>query len=275
MKSIIAIGGLGGSGTRVVAEIVKESGYFIGNDLNKESDNLLFTRLLKNKAWRKNATKKEIVKRLSWFNSIMSGEGQNISSNEKKNLIKSINDNETFASSIEDIDMKAYSRTVSYAWKEPNTHIYLKYLNKAIPGVKYLHVIRDGLDMAHTSNTQQLENWGSLLYDIEFNIDNPESIIRSQLSYWIKANTKAIKDGRLYLKDHFMLCNFDRLCSHPDDEIPRILNFIGIAGHNALLSRLTNLPIKPASSGRHKKSAIQFSQEEKMKVYFLNSGRIQ
>lgn len=41
----VAVGGVGGSGTRLVANILSEFGYFVGDDLNKASDNLWFTLL--------------------------------------------------------------------------------------------------------------------------------------------------------------------------------------------------------------------------------------
>ncbi|MBL4743417.1 MAG: hypothetical protein JKX87_02075, partial [Cycloclasticus sp.] len=44
MKTV-AIGGVGGSGTRLVAEICKECGVFIGSNLNKSNDNLSFPNL--------------------------------------------------------------------------------------------------------------------------------------------------------------------------------------------------------------------------------------
>ena len=42
-----AIGGLGGSGTRVVAQILRDVGIFMGTDLNGANDNLWFTLLFK------------------------------------------------------------------------------------------------------------------------------------------------------------------------------------------------------------------------------------
>src|SRR5437764_5229198 len=47
----VAIGGVGGSGTRVVAEILRGLGYHIGDDLNSAADNLWFTLLFKRRAW--------------------------------------------------------------------------------------------------------------------------------------------------------------------------------------------------------------------------------
>ncbi len=43
----VVIGGVGGSGTRLIAQILKDLGYFMGNDLNEANDNLLFPLLFK------------------------------------------------------------------------------------------------------------------------------------------------------------------------------------------------------------------------------------
>jgi len=47
----VAIGGVGGSGTRVVAETVNRLGIAFGRDLNGASDNLLYTLLFKRPHW--------------------------------------------------------------------------------------------------------------------------------------------------------------------------------------------------------------------------------
>src|SRR5581483_5848515 len=43
----VAIGGLGGSGTRVVARLLQDLGFYLGADLNDYEDNLWFTLLMK------------------------------------------------------------------------------------------------------------------------------------------------------------------------------------------------------------------------------------
>ncbi len=43
--SPVAIGGVGGSGTRVVAQLLMKLGFYIGSDLNKANDNLWFVLL--------------------------------------------------------------------------------------------------------------------------------------------------------------------------------------------------------------------------------------
>ncbi len=45
--SPVAVGGVGGSGTRLIAEILRRLDYYMGDDLNVAGDNLWFTLLFK------------------------------------------------------------------------------------------------------------------------------------------------------------------------------------------------------------------------------------
>ena len=46
----IGVGGVGGSGTRLIAAILQELGFYLGRDLNEPLDNLWFTLLFKRQA---------------------------------------------------------------------------------------------------------------------------------------------------------------------------------------------------------------------------------
>jgi hypothetical protein len=50
---VVAVGGVGGSGTRLVAHVMLELGYYLGPDLNESLDTLWFTLLFKRpEIWR-------------------------------------------------------------------------------------------------------------------------------------------------------------------------------------------------------------------------------
>ena len=46
----VAVGGLGGSGTRLIANLLKLHGFYLGTDLNESLDNLWFTLIFKRKS---------------------------------------------------------------------------------------------------------------------------------------------------------------------------------------------------------------------------------
>src|SRR5690625_2359751 len=46
-RNPVAIGALGGSGTRMIAQFLCDAGYYLGDDLNRANDNLWFTLLFR------------------------------------------------------------------------------------------------------------------------------------------------------------------------------------------------------------------------------------
>ncbi|MCX6279657.1 MAG: hypothetical protein NT004_16405, partial [Bacteroidetes bacterium] len=58
----VVVGGVGGSGTRVIAEILSLLNFYLGNDLNGPNDFLLYTLLFKRKKWfYKNKTNEKLL----------------------------------------------------------------------------------------------------------------------------------------------------------------------------------------------------------------------
>ena len=47
-----------------------------------------------------------------------------------------------------------------WGWKEPNTHIVIDRLLRLVPDLKYVHVMRNGLDMCYGPNQNQQNLWG-------------------------------------------------------------------------------------------------------------------
>src|SRR5690606_37110457 len=146
----------GGSGTRVVAEVLIRSGVFMGDDLNESNDNLLFTRLFKDPQWYREASSAERENRLALFESYM--QNGKLTPGQLKVLYASAENNPTLATSFGyylkmsgAIWRKKKMRDV-WGWKEPNTHIYLPEILNFFPNIRYIHVIRHGLDMAFSGN---------------------------------------------------------------------------------------------------------------------------
>ena len=184
-ESPVIIGGGGGSGTRVIAEILKAHGYYIGSDLNEASDNLWFTLIFKRPAWLKKEISLTSSHRLNQgmmiFEKAMLGGGK-YSLDDKLFLAKaacsiSLTGHDHLRSGhgkwpfyrAASILKRAHitnNNIQPWGWKEPNSHIYIEQLGKYFPNAKYIHVMRNGLDMAFSNNQAQLYNW-SWLYGID------------------------------------------------------------------------------------------------------------
>ena len=255
-KKIIAIGALGGSGTRVIAKLFQELGYFIGDELNQALDNLTYTVLFKDKDLFSN--KKLLKKRMIVFDKYMSNEklfGDDICiyNKSKGNRFLSLNRRNLMKFKFRFRNLAKRELKHEYAFKEPNSiHFLEEYLN-AFPNSKYVYVMRHGLDMAFSSNKEQLANFGNL-YGLENNVgksnDNSEIANKLQLNYWILI-TKKVHQLKEKYKGRIHIINHSSLCENQFLEINKLINFLNLNVSESEINRLSTIPNMPSSSGRY------------------------
>lgn len=259
----IAIGGVGGSGTRLIANCLEELGFHLGVDQNKAKDNLWFTLLFKHL---------EILEYTDeQFQDLLEVFLQAMLSNEKitetqKILVKSLVHEQrhlpmTFfeerAKSLFENHNKIKDKIVNWGWKEPNTHIVLDRLLNMMPEMKYIHVMRNGLDMAHSTNQNQQLLWGK-----KFVGDHFKQTPYYSLKYWCIVHQRLLEITKP-LGDHFLLLNYDNFCTHPETEIPKLLDFLDVSRKDATIKKFRSLIKAPSSIGRYKEFGTNiFDQED-------------
>src|SRR5687768_4843438 len=145
-----------------------ESGAHLGDELNRARDNLIFTALFKRPRWYSRAGDARIHRQLDTFVRYM--RGGRYTPGDYARLAGSVMDHEPtlrLAESARRVSRAvthrpgaAATRTPVWGWKEPNSHVFLRQLIDHFPGLRYVHVVRHGLDMAYTRNKTQLEIWG-------------------------------------------------------------------------------------------------------------------
>ncbi|HZF99528.1 MAG TPA: hypothetical protein VEY71_00925, partial [Chitinophagales bacterium] len=155
----VAIGGLGGSGTRVAARMLREGGLYTGNALNDADDNLWFTLLFRRPETIKDPDDARLMPLLDLFEARMQGKHR-WSLQEQRML---------WSCALEFVQhryvplqrvgfplrtlrsfFKRYneSNQTAWGWKEPNAHIFLPLLVKRFENLRYVHVLRHPLDAA-------------------------------------------------------------------------------------------------------------------------------
>lgn len=263
----VIIGGVGGSGTRVVAEIINLLGFYIGDDLNPAKDNLWFLLLFKRPRWFRRARhdKHEIFTGLRLLSKAMLHKIRP-GWPEVKFLIRAVLEISIFGHNYKGDGrglwpfVRAWNMVAGHpkmilnpnrwGWKEPNSHIYLDYLADFFSNIKYIHTIRHGLDMAFSDNQQQLYNWGPI-----FGLELPQTKSdepAASLKFWIKSNQRVIESGQKLGDQNFLVVNFDRLCLSPESEIQKIVSFLNIEPNPEKLEALIRIPQKPKSLGRYR-----------------------
>ncbi|MGX0975007.1 hypothetical protein ACSSVY_000705 [Roseovarius sp. MBR-51] len=252
----VAIGGLGGSGTRVFAAVLRSVGIHIGTRLNDPLDNLWFTVLFKRAEWAQVIPPAaEVTQAADLFCRAMTvGLRDTVRPNEYE-VLAGVRDtlppNGTWhcGAGARDVDSLLASEPSSdaarqpWGWKEPNTHVFLPHLAQCFPEMRYVHVIRNGLDMAFSKNTWQVRNWGHL-FGVTPHLDTVLPI--QQLRYWIAANRVALDFGTAQMSDRFLILSYDAFCANPDNHWPRLRRFLDLPPYTTLPDNL----LRPTTIGR-------------------------
>lgn len=249
-KNIISIGGVGGSGTRVIAQILRESGYFMGSDLNESNDTLLFTLLFK----RENIltlTDEEFDYNINIFIKVMS-KGERLTEPERLYVEglaakdRTLHNKEWLSDRL-----KYLSNNIEdiWGWKEPNTHIVIEKLFHKIDNLKFVYVYRNGLDMAYSTNQNQLKLWGNIF----LNDKSIEITPKNSLKYWCVAHKRVSSLQRTY-PDKIHMLDFDKLCHDSEGVLKELSTFIG---SGECLSKYKELIKTPASVGRYKEYSLE------------------
>ena len=213
------IGATGGSGTRVVARIARGGGMYIGTNLNISTDALDFGRYSNR-----------------WINSFMSGSRSP----------------ETEAEMVEDLMLVLQDHLRSldpsarvWGWKEPRSAFLLPYFHTHFRELKFLHVVRDGRDMAFSANQNQLTKHGStMLKESEAHWNAP----LQSIALWSRLNLRVADYAERHLAGQYLRIRFEDLCGEPVETIRRIFEFFGLEGDPAHLAH-TEVSA-PASLGR-------------------------
>jgi sulfotransferase family protein len=248
----VAIGGIGGSGTRVVAAVAAGAGLALGDDLNGALDNLAFTLLFKRPEIL-TVPDHELAALVGVFVKAMRGLGP-LTGAEQELVARAAAAPRPMhpvlwlrerVRRLEAAAADPRPQPERWGWKEPNTHVVLDRLRAALPSLRYVHVARHGLDMAYSGNQNQLRLWGPLL------LSRPVELTpASALEYWCAVHRRVLALAA-DMGDDFLLMSYDDLCREPREQVARLLDFLGIAVSPPELGRLAGIVVRPRSIGRH------------------------
>lgn len=246
----VVIGGVGGSGTRLIAECLKQLGFFLGSDLNNANDNLWFT-LLFMRPEILLLTQTE-VQDLIWILTLGMLGTEQFTQQQVQRIEKLARRKHAHRSRewLEDRarllikENKIERDNVLWGWKAPNSHIILRHMIQAIPKVKYVHVMRNGLDMAYSRNQNQPRLWGEHFTGKPF-----KSTPEYSLKYWCAVHRRVLKESKP-IDDNFLLLNYDKFCLEPEEGIKDLCHFLGIERDATSRADLLALVRPPSSIGR-------------------------
>ena len=183
------IGATGGSGTRVLAAVVRRGGMFVGSDLNRSLDALDFAAFFDRWVGRELAPEATAELRALVARQHKEAGGQ------------------------------------PWGWKEPRSVYLLPFLAAELPGLRFLHVVRDGRDMAFSENQVQLRKHGDAVLGAS---EEPEAL--RSIALWREINVRAADFGERELGDRYLRIRFEDLCAEPAARVAEVLCFFGLDG---------------------------------------------
>jgi hypothetical protein len=224
---LFAIGGVGGSGTRAAAMLVRNCGAWIGDDLNPALDNLAFTLMFK----RASVLIDPDARIAALFN-LFAGrlQGRCLGPDVLDGL-RSLTCQGRFSHSAEWLEerLQRLGQPVALSsgqarpgWKEPNTHVIIERLLRICPQLVYVHIVRDPFYLANSANQHQLRNWGPSFLDRPVEVSPGEA-----LAYWVAVHRRLASLQDAY-PGRILFSSYDRLTSDPVAEAGRLIGFLGL-----------------------------------------------
>lgn len=226
----LVIGASGGSGTRVVASILIKAGLFLGTDLNESSDALPFVRFYDR-----------------WADTSLRYWNQSVPASLATEIHRDL------TSAVDRHTAQMPRDPAGWGWKNPRSMLVLPWLHRAFPELRFVHVIRDGRDMAYSANQNQLNLHGEVVLGPA--IPGEPLPVRA-IRYWSRVNLAVGDYCAAFLPERYLILRFEDLCLDPEQTINELLEFAGLQRRSA--TRLRELVVPPGSLGRW----LRFNRQE-------------
>jgi hypothetical protein len=125
-----------------------------------------------------------------------------------------------------------------WGWKEPRSIFLLPFLQEALPKLRFLHVVRDGRDMAFSSNQNQLRKHGGAYLGRATNSNSP----LDSIELWARLNLETARYGTEVLQGRYLRIRYEDLCSDPVSTAIDVFRFLELDGDPEAAAREVRSP---------------------------------
>lgn len=194
----LVIGAVGGSGTRVFTRIARHAGMFMGGVVDDQEDSRPLSPLYGEYA-------SEYLER--WNDLEPARQAQMA---------------EVLRACVgEHLDGLP---AADHPWgvKNPRSMLMLPLWHASYPEMRFLHVIRSGLDMAYSPNENQIRRHGRTLLGPDSERPKPERAIL----WWAASNSLVADYGEAELRDRYLRVRLEDLCAQPKRTLRQLFEFI-------------------------------------------------
>lgn len=191
----VVVGALGGSGTRAIVDLLVESGVFMGGAQDPERRDSLFMRKFFKAHFDRLVADPELD-----------------TSEMRRDLYRTIRAHR----------VGIPHQGAAWGWKNPRSIWTLPFFAKVYPGMRFIHLVRDGRDMALSRNHFLLKAHGRQILGDRWTGEP----VRDQFHLWALANEGALRVGAEILGPRSLIVRYEDLCADPVAELGRVLDLI-------------------------------------------------
>ena len=221
------IGGTGGSGTRVVAQILMGAGVFMGAQVSDIGDAIPISRLCD-----------------LWAN-VFAAREKILREQETAALYPPMA--RCLAAALKD-HWGDEPPGRSWGWKAPRSLYLLPFFHSQLPQLRFVHLVRDGRDIAFSQNQAQLNKHGLIYLSPK---ERRQRVSVRSLALWNRINLAVAEYGEREMGDRYMRIRFEDLCAEPASVVRRLLDFVELEADVETAARLVE---QPTSIGRWKQA---------------------
>ena len=229
----VVIGATGGSGTRVAHSLLREAGLFMGtaDQLNEAGDAMDIEPVL-------DAHINQILRETRSLNYSPSELSAPLLASIEHDLLLAMNCFLRHAPPV----------SGAWGWKNPRCMFILPMINEMFDELRFIHLIRDGRDMATSENQNQPRKHFEAMFGEPLDQRDPLGSMR----LWTKANLETANWGERVLGERYMRIRFEDLCATPRKGTEKILEFALISHEDRArtVSMAENLIAPPKSINR-------------------------
>lgn len=190
----LVIAGTGGSGTRVVRDLLEKSGVFMGLRESAAGDAHAFVPFFEHYI-------PELLRHTQTIDYTQSSIGRSFWM-ELRNA---------FVDCLEKFVLPIETAPLLWGWKNPRAIYFLPIIHDIFPDFTFFHMVRDGRAMALSKNQNQAKKYYELLYGN--GIDNI-SLCSGRM--WSDINCSVRLWAEKTLPDKYEIIRFEDLCRNPD-----------------------------------------------------------
>jgi hypothetical protein len=247
--------------------MLRDLGIFMGDHLNEASDNLMFTFLIRRPDVL-SLSEGDFLTRWKAFEHYMTGHGHPLPGLNSPAAIEStLNPASKEPGWDKHVQQYLKGRRLPkgtkgdrWGWKEPNTHVMLHRITPLEPRLKYIHVLRHGLDMAFSTNHKQIRRWGPDLLGPDHDYETCPPPLKFR--YWVEANQRLLPVAES-MGQNFLWLKFEDVCREPQKSVEKLLDFIDIDFDETTVLKLAQMVRPPDSIDRWREHDLsQFPAED-------------